>query len=109
MNTTKQSARREEWQSIVDKQEQSGLSQTEYCKQNNLALSQFTYYRGIIKASERATPAKLDTFSPIKINKPVQNPSPDIRILLPNGFQCFIPSQVDAPHIKRLMEMLLSC
>lgn len=109
MNTTEQSGRREQWQTIIDKQEQSGLSQTKYCKQNNLVLSQFTYYRGIIKANERAIPAKLDNFSPIKINKSVQNPSPDIRILLPNGFQCFIPSQADTSHIKRLMEALLSC
>jgi hypothetical protein len=109
MNTAKQSTRHEQWQTIVNKQEQSGLSQTEYCKQNNLVLSQFTYYRGVIKGSERAISPKLDIFTPIKINKTEQSQSSDIRILLPNGFQCFIPSHVDTLHIKRLMEVLLSC
>ena len=109
MKETKQSERREQWQVIVEKQEKSGLSQTEYCKQNNLAISQFTYYRGLIKADECAASPKLDVFTPVKIHKTEQNPSADIRILLPNGFQCFIPFHVDTHHIKRLMEVLLSC
>lgn len=109
MNKTEQLSRREQWQAIVDKQEQSGLSQTEYCKQNNLVLAKFAYYRGIFKANACTASPKLDIFSSIKINKPTQNSSSDIRIMLPNGFQCFIPSQVDASHIKRLMEILLSC
>ena len=109
MNTAKQSARREQWQVIVDQQEKSELSQAEYCKQNNLVLSQFAYHRGIIKASERTISPRLDIFTPVKINKTEQSPSSDIRILLPNGFQCFIPSHTDALNIKRLMEVLLSC
>ncbi len=109
MNTTKQSTRREQWLAIVEEQEKSGLSQIEFCKQNNLAVSRFTYYRGLIKASERAVSLTSNVFTPIKIHKTEQHPFSDIRILLPNGFQCFIPSHIDAPHIKRLMEVLLSC
>lgn len=108
MHTAEQSARRDQWRAIVEKQEISGLSQTEYCKQNNLVISQFTYYRGLIRASEH-TSSKVNVFSPIKLNMTEQNTSSDIRILLPNGFQCFIPSPIDASHVKRLIEVLLSC
>jgi hypothetical protein len=108
MNTAEQSTRREQWQDIVEKQEKSGLSQAEYCKQNNIVISQFTYYRGLIKTSKLTASPRLNVFIPVKINK-VENPSSEIRILLPNGFHCFIPSQIDAPHIKRLIEVLLSC
>ena len=109
MNAIKQSTRREQWLEIVEKQEKSGLSQTEFCKQNNLVISQFTYYRGLIKASERAASPKPEIFSPIKIHKAEQISPSDIRILLPNGFQCFVPSHIDVSHIKRLVEALLSC
>jgi hypothetical protein len=109
MHTAEQSARRDQWRAIVEKQETSGLSQTEYCKQNNLVISQFTYYRGLIRASERTVSTKLNVFSPVKINKTEQNTSSDIRILLPNGFQCFIPTPTDVSHVKRLIEVLLSC
>ena len=35
MNATEKSTRRDQWLEIVEKQEKSGLSQTEFCKQNN--------------------------------------------------------------------------
>ena len=109
MNLAEQSDRREKWRELVDKQEQSGLTQAEYCKQNNLSTPQFTYYRGLIKASGRIPSQKLKAFTPVKINKTEPIASADIRIMLPNGFQCFIPCSVDAHHVKRLMEVLLSC
>ena len=109
MKSEEQLERREKWRELVEKQEQSGLSQTEYCKQHNLSIPQFTYYRGLIKASSRIPSQKLKAFTPIKINKTEPITSADIRIVLPNGFQCFIPCSVDAPHVKRLVEVLLSC
>lgn len=109
MSITEQTTRREQWLAIVEKQKKSGLSQTEYCKQNNLIISQFTYYRGLIKASERRVSPKSNVFTPIKIQKTEQCSTADICVLLPNGFQCFIPTHTDASQIKRLMEALLSC
>lgn len=109
MNATEQSTRRERWQAIIEEQEKSGVSQSEYCKQNNLTLSQFTYYRGIVRAPQRPTTSTLNAFKPIKINNTDQPVSSNIRILLPNGFQCYIPSHVDALQVKRLVEVLLSC
>jgi len=109
MNSSERLECREKWRDLVEKQEQSGLSQTAYCKQNNLSMPKFTYYRGTIKASSRIPSQKLKVFTPIKINKTEPVTSADIRIVLPNGFQCFIPCSVDAHHVKRLVEVLLSC
>ena len=109
MISSEQSERREKWRELVEKQEQSGLTQTGYCKQHNLSIPQFTYYRGLIKASNHMPSQKLKAFTPVKINRTEPIVSADIRILLPNGFQCFVPSHIDAPQIKRLMEVLLSC
>ena len=69
MNLAEQSVRREKWRELVENQEQSGLSQTEYCKQPHLSIAKFTYYRGFIKANYRIPPQKLTTFTHVKINK----------------------------------------
>ena len=109
MKSEVHSERRAKWLELVEKQEQSGLSQTEYCKQHNITLPQFSYYRGLLKSRGKILPQKIKAFTPIKINKIEPNTSSDIRIVLPNGFQCFIPCSVDTHHVKRLMEVLLSC
>jgi hypothetical protein len=33
----------------------------------------------------------------------------EIKLSLPNGFQCSFPSHTDVDQIKRLIEVLLSC
>ncbi len=40
---------REKWKILIEEQEQSGLSQINFCKQKNLSSAQFGYYRGILK------------------------------------------------------------
>lgn len=109
MNSEEQTERHEKWRELVENQEKSGLTQTEYCKQHHLSIAKFTYYRGLIKARDHIPSQKLTTFTPVKINKTEQISSADIRIILPNGFQCFIPCSVDTHHVKRLLEVLLSC
>lgn len=53
------------WCELIEAQEQSGLSQAEFCKQNNLVLSQFVYYRSQIRRSAEAK--KENTFIPVQI------------------------------------------
>jgi hypothetical protein len=45
MNNDTQPTSREEWFTLIDEQAASGLSQTEFCKQRNLILCRFTYYK----------------------------------------------------------------
>lgn len=52
MNVTKKSEHHAKWQSLIEEQEKSGLSQTEFCKQHSIAISQFGYYRGLLKAKD---------------------------------------------------------
>jgi hypothetical protein len=101
--------RRSKWLELLEQQEKSGLSQAEFCRQNNLSKSNFVYYKGTLKTKNNHSlkPAKL--FSPVKLT-PIDSIKPaEIKIILPNGFQCFIPSVMDVLQIKRLMEALLSC
>jgi hypothetical protein len=33
----------------------------------------------------------------------------EIKLVLPNGFQCFFPGKIDPYQVKQLLEVLLSC
>jgi hypothetical protein len=98
------------WHKLVEEQQASGLSQKEFCMQRELVLSQFVYYRCQIKNLTRAEPAVISNFTPVKISSQEKGLlSTEIKLLLPNGFQCIFPSQIDANQVKRLVEVLLSC
>lgn len=109
MNSVEQPDRHEKWKKLVDEQEKSGLSQSAFCKQHNLVLSKFGYHRGLIKSKNKVPTQNKNLFSTVQIKKNENIQTEEVKIVLPNGFQCFIPSQMDASHIKRLVEALLSC
>lgn len=96
------------WRDIISEQEASGVSQSEFCRQRNLVLSKFVYYRGVIKSREQ-TNASQKLFSAVGIKPPESKAASEIKIILPNGFQCIVPAIMDTACVKRLMEALLSC
>ncbi len=105
-----QAERYAKWRALINEQANSGLTQTEFCKQGNVVLSQFTYYRGILVEKPQSKSQKVKpALAPVKILSPDVNPSSDIRLTLPNGFQCWFSSRLELPQVKRLVEILLSC
>jgi|GEM_PF-1450074 hypothetical protein len=109
MNIQNQQERRAKWESFVEEQEKSGLSQKDFCKSHDLALSQFVYYRSVFKTKKCDQVKAAELFSPIQVKKIERNTSLEIKIVLPNGFQCFVPSQIEASCLRSIMEALLSC
>ena len=98
-----------DWNNLIAEQEKSGLSQKEFCNQRGLVLSQFVYYRC---SRNKGKPAKSTepALKPVKvIGKEPSTISGDIRLSLPNGFQCSFPCSLDVIQVKRLVEVLLSC
>lgn len=95
------------WKKLVEEQQDSGLSQKEFCKQRDLVLSQFVYYRCQLKA---VSSSEESGFKPVKVStKECSASSGDIKLMLPNGFQCIFPCLIEPQQIKRLIEVLLSC
>jgi hypothetical protein len=62
-------ARHAKWHSILEEQEQSGLSQKEFCNTHNLVLSQFVYYRATLKRKDHHQVMTAPSFSPVHIKK----------------------------------------
>jgi hypothetical protein len=98
-----------DWNILIAEQEKSSLSQKEFCNQRGLVLSQFVYYR-CSRNKSKAIQSAEPVLKPVKvIGKEPSVVSGDIRISLPNGFQCSFPCLLDIIQIKRLVEVLLSC
>lgn len=105
MDPIEQKDRLENWKILIEEQEKSGLSQASFCKQKNISVAQFGYYRALHKPRQREK--MLGSFASVKINQ--SSSEKEIRLNLPNGFQCAFSSGVDAAQIKKLVEALLSC
>ena len=99
------------WKELVEEQENSGLSQIAFCKQKNLKSSKFGYYRTVVKSKDKIKTNQVDQplFSTVQIKNTESNKLSEIKIILPNGFQCVIPSAMDAVQLKKIMGALLSC
>jgi hypothetical protein len=104
-----QEKRYNRWLSLIEEQEKSGLTQKQFCEQHKLVLSQFVYYRLELKKKEKAPALKPPNFAPVQIQENKNNTATNIRVLLPNGMQCVLPSHMDVRQVKQWVEVLLSC
>lgn len=102
-----QQIKREKWNTIIAEYEKSGISQVDFCKQHDLSSAQFGYYRGLLKPKKHDSKKSGSTFTPVKINQHAT--ISEIRLTLPNGFQCTLPVEIDASRVKELIGVLLSC
>lgn len=108
MNQKYQPTTRDEWFSHVEQQEQSELTQAEYCKQHDLVLCRFSYYRQLIRKQKTSLPTS-SSFIPV-VSIPHANTQPtEIKVELPNGFRCYVPSQISPLQLKHFLGVLLSC
>jgi hypothetical protein len=108
MKGDEQSKRRDQWRKIIDEYLKSEMTQKAFCEQRGLSLPQLVYYHGQFKKNK--APAASASFVPVKVSVPDKTSVvSEIKLSLPNGFQCFFQSHTDAGQIKRLVEVLLSC
>lgn len=108
MNSEEESTRHARWHSLIKEQEGSGLSQKAFCKQRSLSERQFSYYRCRLKPGASKQTFQKKGLIPVTIAKKEFNPE-EIRLMLPNGFQCIFSNQMEILRIKRLVEVLLAC
>ncbi|MBA2648945.1 MAG: hypothetical protein H0U75_04955 [Legionella sp.] len=81
------------WQDHIEKWSGSGLSQSAYCKENNLAYSTFSDYRRKFYDKNQELPEAINFISipcPPKLNT---TSAPALQLMLPNGIRIGISSQ----------------
>jgi hypothetical protein len=97
--------KRSEWAALIQEQEASGLSRQAFCEKRGLHFSKFSYYQHVLRKQEH--PKTMGVFSPVKIKNSFGKH--EIQLLLPNGFQCTFPADLEMSRIKDLARTLLSC
>ncbi|MBA3723255.1 MAG: hypothetical protein H0W88_12755 [Parachlamydiaceae bacterium] len=100
------------WFNMIKEQETSEISQAAFCKEKSLKIHQFHYYLKLLKNESISQEEIKNKVVPIQI-KSTQNNSikefNEIRVLLQNGIQCVLPSDMDAEQIGQVVKALLSC
>lgn len=91
------------WRKIMSDYESSGLSQPEYCKQQDHPYRQFKYYRSRFAqlAKNKMSSTKPASFAPMTIPKPA---SRGLRIELGNGAYCLMQRPSDAVLVNALLQ-----
>ena len=101
---SEQSSRAEEnkrkrgyWSSHIERWQESGASQTEYCKEHGLKDHQFTYWKKRIVQTETAAKFVSLNLSSFTNKQPPQPGSP-LRVVVSNGLKVEVEAGFD-PHL----------
>jgi transposase len=94
--------KRKKWKMHIEAWEESGITQTEYCRIHGLNAGQFTYYK-----SQRKRKAGTNTLVPIQINPDLFPSEPPggskLRLNIENGFQIEIENDFDPSLLTALI------
>lgn len=90
--------KRKFWENHIQAWQQSGLTQVEYCRQNNLKDHRWWYWRKRI-----LQPAEPDvTFVPISFSSS-KTSSSAISVVTPNGYRIEIDNRFDFSKLRQLI------
>lgn len=86
--TSRQS--RTTWQKHFDDWSNSGMTQPDYCKQHNISIASFGFWRTKLKREANTEIKQTKKLVPVTIN----NNSNIIQVALPGGIQMSVPIQL---------------
>ena len=94
------------WQSIIEDWQQSGLSQSQYCRQHRIKVSRFYSWKNQLKKKlEQSKPEKQGVFLPIV----VESAQPDTESLLRirvHGIDIEVSHQTDPVLLQKAIQWL---
>ena len=96
----KNEARREYWQSHIDQWSESGMSQLEYCRHNDLIPHRFTYWK--TKFIKQNLPVEFVQIKPGNMPIDLSN----LKLNLGQGVQIDIPDGFSQTTLERLLMTL---
>jgi len=111
-------ARREKWRGIVRGAEASGLSLRAYCKQHEIDLSQFYYWRRVLQTAGRQAEQQAEQQASrgafVLLQAPGRNrtavqsadQTPALELLLERGWRLRIPRGVDEALLASTLRLL---
>ena len=90
--------KREYWSSHIERWQESGASQTEYCKEHGLKDHQFTYWKKRIVQTETAAKFVSVNLGSFTNRQPSPQPVSALRVVVSNGLKVEVEAGFD-PHL----------
>src|SRR5579863_9599234 len=97
---TEQESRYSEWRSLIAEQEKSGMKQEAFCEMKGVSVAKLQYYRKKIGVTPSLPRKKFAEIKLITKPEKLQLVSKEIRLILQNGIQCFLPSDIEIERAK---------
>lgn len=97
--------RRKFWKNHLEKWQQSNLTQVDYCKQNDLIVHRFAYWKKRLLPDNPAV-----SFVPLQIsaNLPVPAGKSALNLFTANGYRIEVTSGFDPATLKQLIKVVHS-
>ncbi len=100
-------SQQEHWQSIIEDWRQSGLSQTEYCRQHHIKAQQFYSWKSRLK--KKLAPSEPEkgkgTFLPVVVDRSNSSTASSLRIHY-QGADIEVTHQTDPELFKKTVQWL---
>lgn len=87
------------WKSHIEQWSQTNLSQREYCRQNNLLHTRFTYWKS--KFSQKTLPMEL-----IQVPMPIRFSDSGVKLNIGRGLQVEIPDGFKQETLEQVLSVL---
>ncbi len=95
--------RAEFWENHIQAWQETGLSQSEYCRRNELIRHRFWYWR---KRTEEADKKEI-SFVPVPLPAKPMGPAPQVvRVVTPNGYRVELAGSFDPILVGQLMHSI---
>jgi hypothetical protein len=94
------------WQSVIEKQANSGLTKIEFFKLNN--INPATYYYWFKKLNSQQKQSHLQVLPVVVTQPPSISSSQPIELLLPNGYQLSFEASIEPTYLKHVLAVLNS-
>ncbi len=103
---------RRKWEKHLNEWNGTDLSQAEYCRNNGLAPSQFTYWKTklskVIKPNIQLVQVPATVFENVpEIKNPVNYDNYEMKVIISNQIQIEVKSDFSAASLKRLVSTLM--
>jgi len=95
-------AKRTRWEAHLKAFEAANVSATKFCELNSLSISQFTYYKGVLRPSKKAAPK---AFTQVKLPTPARRSAKATLYL--DKFSLELEGDVTAAFLAELCQRLL--
>ena len=95
-----------DWHKLIEEYKKSSLKRSKFCKEKGIPISRFAYY---LYSYNKSKPQKKPEFSEVIVQPQIIPTIAEIKIDLPNGIRCQIPSCIHPDQLKKLMGALLVC